>query len=125
MSEPIVFISHFTIKEGKLEQLRELSRQIQAALQAEKPRTAAYLFYLDGEGRDLSIVHVFPDAEAMDVHFEGADERSSAAYEFMAPAGWEIYGAPSRNALAAMKEAASRAGVGLKLEPQMMGGFLR
>ena len=125
MAKPIVFISHFKVKEGKLERLRELSREVQAALQVEKPRTAAYLFYLTEEGKDLSIVHVFPDAEAMDIHSEGSDERSSAAYEFVEPAGWEIYGAPSPDALETMKEAASRAGVGLKLEPEMMGGFLR
>jgi len=125
VSEPIVFISHFKVKEGKLEPLRELSHEVQAALQAEKPRTAAYLFYLNEGGTDMSIVHVFPDADSMDVHAEGADERSRAAYEFMEPAGWEIYGAPSRSVLEIMKEAASRAGVSLRLEPEMMGGFLR
>ena len=125
MAKPIVFISHFKVKEGKLERFRELSHEVQAALLAEKPRTTAFLIYLAEDGRDLSIVHVFADAEAMDVHIEGSDERSSAAYEFVEPAGWEIYGEPSRGALETMKAAASRAGAGLKLKPEMMGGFLR
>ncbi|HEX2089002.1 MAG TPA: hypothetical protein VHI54_03575 [Actinomycetota bacterium] len=125
MSQPIVFISRFKVKDGKLEQFREFSRKAQPALEAEKPRTVGFLMYLNEGGTDLSIVHVFPDAESMAIHFEGADERSKAAYEFIEPAGWEIYGAPTQAALETMKEAASKAGVSLKVQPEMMGGFLR
>jgi quinol monooxygenase YgiN len=97
---PIVFISHFKVREGKLEGFEDLSRAIQTALEEEKPRTVAYLFYLNDDRSELTIVHLFPDADAMDVHSEGADERAAAAYEFVEPAGWEIYGRPSPSAWA-------------------------
>jgi quinol monooxygenase YgiN len=125
MPEPIVFISHFKVRESKLEGFEELSRAAQASLEREKPRTVAYLFYLNEDRSALTIVHVFPDADAMDVHFEGSDERAAAAYEFVEPAGWEIYGKPNAGALETMREAAARSNVELVLQRHHMGGFLR
>jgi quinol monooxygenase YgiN len=125
MPEPVVFISHFKVRQGKLESLEELSRAAQSDLERKKPRTVAYLFYLNEDQSELTIVHVFPDADAMDVHAEGASERAAAAYEFMEPAGWEIYGRPSAGVLEAMREAAARSDVELVFQPGSMGGFLR
>ena len=125
MPEPIVFISHFKVRGGKLEGFLELSRAAQASLEAEKPRTVAFLSYLNEDRSELTIVHVFPDADAMDVHFEGAGERAAAAYEFVEPTGWDIYGRPNASAFQAMREAATRSNVGLVFQPESMGGFLR
>jgi hypothetical protein len=125
MTEPIVFISHFRINAGQLDAFRTYFRVGAVGLQAEKPRTVAFLAYSDETGTRASIVHVFPDSDAMDLHFEGAAERSRAAYEFMEPDGWEIYGAPSAAALGMMQEGASAAGVTLTVQPGDIGGFLR
>lgn len=125
MDEPIVFISHFRIKADQLDAFRTYFQEGAARLQAEKPRTVAFLAYADEAGTRASIVHVFPDAVAMDLHFEGAAERSRAAYEFMEPDGWEIYGVPSTAALAMMQQGAALAGVTLTLQPGGIGGFLR
>ena len=92
MSEPIVFISHFLIKDGGLDAYRHLQREVATALHAEKPRTLVYLTYAGEDGTRMTAIHVFADAESMDRHFEGAVERSAAAYEFLLPHGWEIYG---------------------------------
>ena len=125
MSEPVVFISHFAIKEGTLGDLRRLSEEVIESLRQDKPRTALYLAYLDAEGTQVSFLHAFPDAESMDLHFEGADERGKAAYQYLEPRGWEIYGRPSDSAMGSMREAAAGAGVPLTLLPDHLGGFLR
>jgi hypothetical protein len=125
MAEPITFISHFRVKEGKAQAVREMFAAGAAALAVAKPQTAAFLGYLDEEGTRLTIVHLFPDADAMDLHFEGADERSQAAYELFEPAGWEIYGTPSAAALATIRHEAEEAGVPLTLAPGALGGFSR
>jgi quinol monooxygenase YgiN len=125
LSEPIVFVSHFRVKEDKLAQLKKESREVLEMLEAEKPRTTAQLAYLDDSGTKLSIVHVFADADTMDIHFQGAEERSKAAYEFMDPAGWEIYGTPSDAALQMMERAATSAEVTLTVQPEYLAGFLR
>jgi quinol monooxygenase YgiN len=125
MTEPIVFVSHFSVREGKLNELKQQFREVLEMLEAEKARTTAQLAYLDETGTNLSIVHVFADADTMDIHFQGAEERSKAAYEFMDPAGWEIYGTPSDAALQMMRQAATSASVALTVQPDSMGGFLR
>jgi hypothetical protein len=125
MTEPIVFVSHFRIKEGKLDGLKQLSQEVLGTLEADKPRTTAQLAYLNDAGTEMSFVHVFADANAMDLHFQGAEERSGAAYEFMDPAGWEIYGTPSDAALQMMRQAATSADVALTVQSEYLGGFLR
>ena len=125
MSEPIVFISHFRVKPGQLDALKPYLREGSATLRADMPRTVAFLAYIDEPGTRASIVHVFPDSDAMDLHFEGAEDRSRGAYELLEPDGWEIYGTPSAAALAMMREGAAAAAVHLTVEPGYIGGFLR
>lgn len=122
---PVAFISHFRIKAGKLDAARSAFAAVATQLGASRPRTAAYLAFLDEEGARLSILHVFPDAEAMDLHAEGAGERSKAAYELFEPAGWEIYGTPSAAALKMIEDQAAKWGVTVKIEPEALGGFIR
>jgi len=125
MSEPIVFISHSTVKDGQLEDLKDFLRAGTTVLEAEKPGTVAFLAYLGEEGSELSIVHVFPDADAMDLHLQGVDERAGAADEFIQTQGYEIYGTPSETVLATMRRYASSEGVPLTVRPDHAGGYLR
>ena len=125
MGHPIVFISHFTVKAGKLDELKLLAQEVAMRLEAEKPQTLVFLDYLNDNGTQATFVHVFADPEAMDLHFEGGDERSRAAFEFMDPHGWEIYGQPSDTAIGAMREMATSAGVPLTIQPEHLAGFVR
>jgi len=125
VSEPIFFISHFRIREGTFDSLKRLSLDTTERLRAEKPRTVLFLSYVDEERGVISFLHAFADADAMDDHFEGADERSRAALEFIEPIGWEFYGKPSSEALESMRQAAASAGATLAVEPDYISGFLR
>lgn len=125
MPEPIVFVSHFRVKEGRVDDLRRLSSDVAKAMQSGKPRTLAFLPYLNDVGTHMTIIHVFADAASMDLHFAGAEQRSSAAYEDIAPDGWEIYGRPSENAVETMRREAASSEVKLVLQPEFLAGFLR
>jgi hypothetical protein len=125
MSEPVVFISHFRVKEGKLDELKRLAEEVERSLRHDKPRTVAWLVYLDEDGTKVTFVHCFPDAHSMDLHFEGSDERTNAVYEFVEPDGFEIYGRPSGQAMETMQQAAAGSGVSLSVQPEHLGGFLR
>ena len=125
MSEPVVFVSHFAVKEGALDDLKRMSGDTTERLREAKPRTVLFLSYLDEEGGRVSFLHAFPDADAMDEHFAGADERAAAAYEFIEPRGWEFYGKPSEQAMEGMRATAERFGVPLVVEPEFNAGFLR
>jgi hypothetical protein len=125
MSEPIVFVSHSRVKDGQLEGFREFLRAGTRALEADKPGTVVFLAYLDASGTEASIVHAFPDADAMDAHLQGVDERSGAADAFIETTGYEIYGSPSPQVIEAMQRFAAAEGVPLAVRPAYVGGYLR
>ena len=66
----------------------------------------AFLAYASDDGAEVSIFHVFPDADAMDHHMQGVVERSKEAFQFIESAGFEICGAPSDDVLQMMKQIA-------------------
>lgn len=125
MPEPIVFISHFAVKEGALDELKRMSGAAVEGIREGKPRTVLFLSYLDEQGGRISFLHAFPDADAMDQHIEGADDRAAAAYELIEPRGWEFYGKPSEQAIEGMRATAAKFGVPLVVEPEFNAGFLR
>jgi quinol monooxygenase YgiN len=124
MSEPIVFISHHRIKEGKLEALRKYNQQGSPHLQEGKPGTIGFLTYTSEDGGEVSFLHVFPAAQAMDHHMQGASERAKSAYEFIQPQSFEVCGNPSNETLGAMKRTAAQSGADLHISADYLGGFL-
>jgi quinol monooxygenase YgiN len=124
MSEPIVFISHFKVKEGKLDGLKQHAQRMIELIKAEKPGTVAFLQYLNADETELSIIHVFPDADAFNRHGEGVAERAKAAFEFIELTRREIYGMVSDHALAISR---SPYGTGSTFShmPRFMGGYIR
>jgi hypothetical protein len=126
MNQPILFVSHWGVQPGALDQLRQLSEEVAARFRAEKPRTLSWLAYLNSSGTSISFVHLFADGEAMDLHIEAAAAGRKASKDLIEPRGWEIYGSPSDSALDQMRRTAEAAGVPLRLEPEVLaGGFLR
>jgi hypothetical protein len=122
VSDPIVFVSHGTVKKGKLQALREFSLEVWPVLEAEKPKTVFQHGYLDEGGDEVHFVHVFPSAEAMDAHMMGASERTDAAAEFIDTYEFEIYGAPTDRTLSALRQAPN---VELVVRPESVGGYIR
>jgi hypothetical protein len=124
MSQPVAFVTRLMVKPGRLEELRRVSPEWAAALDSGKPETLVFLSFLDDAGRELTVLHVFANAEAMDRHFEGSAERSRLAFELVDPLRWEIYGRPSESAVATLRQAAASAGVELRTYPDLVSGFL-
>jgi len=124
MSEPIVFISNQRVKKGKLDGYKQYYRQVAEMTEANKPRTVAHLAYANEDGTAVSIVHIFPDAESMELHMLGVDELAKKAFEFMEIVSFEIYGRPSDIVLDMMMQIAG-SGVALSIKPQPIGGYIR
>ena len=122
MSEPIVFISHFKVKEGKLNDLKQFNQKVTEQIKANKPGTVAFLHYLNEEGTEFSVIHVFPDADAFDRHSEGAGERAKVALEHIVQTRREIYGKPSDQALAMLRPA-DGSGIAFHVMSQPIDGY--
>ena len=124
MSEPIVFISHFRVKEGALDNVKQLIQKVGEQIKANRPGTVVFLQYLNEAGTELSFVHMFPDSESFDQHVVGADERSNAAFEFVVPTRREVYGTPSAR-VAAMLRPPDGSAIAFQIMPQLAGGYIR
>jgi hypothetical protein len=125
MSEPIVFVSHHRIKPGKADALRALIPDVWSSIETDKPRTLVNLAYVNDDGSEVTFMHAFADVEAMQLHWQGADERSRLAYEYIEPIGFEIYGSAGDQIVEGMKAEAAEAGATLALWPDFVAGFLR
>jgi len=125
VSEPIVFISHHRIKPGKAEALKALTAEIWSAMETEKPLTLMNLAFVNQEGTEVSFMHAFADIEGMQLHWQGADERTQKAYEYIDPIGFEIYGSAGEQIVEGMRTEAAAGGAMLTLWPEFVAGFLR
>jgi len=124
MSESIIFISHQRVKEGKLEGYKQYYRQVAEQAKTNKPGTVAHLAYLNEEGSELSIIHIFPDAESMELHMRGVDELAKKAYEYVEILSFEIYGKPADTVLERMMQIVGSR-IALNIKPQLIGGYIR
>lgn len=120
MSNPIVLISTHTIKESKLDAFKERNK----FLKENKPGTIAFLTYLNEDETEVSLVHIFPDAEAMELHMQGLAERAKDSNEFLEFRRHEINGEPSNKVLQMMKPA-SGSGVTVSVRPENVSSYIR
>jgi hypothetical protein len=123
--QPIVFISHFRVRAGKLSDYRRIQADVARELEGEKRRTLLFLVYLDQLRERVTAFHVFADAQSMDIHLISSDERSKVGAQFLIPAGWEIYGNASTSTLATVESMAASTGVSLAVHDEFLTGFMR
>jgi hypothetical protein len=124
MSEPIVFISRNRVKEGKLDDFIRHYQNSIPLTEASKPRTLIQLGYVGEDAGEVIVVRILPDADALDLQLQGADDRSKVTYQFIEPTSIEIYGTPSKYALEMMNKVAG-SGIDVSIYPQYIGGFIR
>jgi hypothetical protein len=124
MSEPIVFISRNRIKAGMIDEFRKHYQDSIPPIMTGKPDTLVQLAYENGDASEVTIVRLFPSADALDQQIQGADERSKKTYEFIEPVGIEIYGVPNPTTLEKMKKIAG-SGIQVSIHSAYIGGFIR
>jgi quinol monooxygenase YgiN len=124
MTSAIVFLSRFRIRPGAREAFEAHARTASAAIERDKPRTALFGVYLNDTADEVSFVHVFADAAALDDHLAGARERNAAVAPFLERLDAHVYGTPSATA-AAMLRAAFDEGRAARTFPNAAAGFDR
>jgi quinol monooxygenase YgiN len=124
MTGPIVFISHLRVRAGMVDALRSAFAEVSAEIEADRPGTVVYLAFASEDATEVRIVHVFPDASAMDRHMIGVAERSARAREYMETTAFEVFGQPSAGVAEIMQQAAG-GGVSVTHMPDPIGGYLR
>jgi hypothetical protein len=125
MAEPIVFISRSRLLSSSPGSLEQTFAAAVRLIDSAKPRTALFAAYVDDANSEIRIVHVFPDASAMQIHFEGSEERTQAVAELIQPTDFQIYGDAPADAIDLLRRESSAVGGTVQQWRRGFGGFLR
>jgi hypothetical protein len=123
MPEPIIFIAHQKIKQGKTEEYKKIYKDVGEWMEINKPQTAAHIAYVSEDGMEASVVHIFPDVEAMEKHVQNLGDVGTKAFTLMEIVGFDVYGTPSKMVVDSMLKMIPGAKVTMKPEPA--GGYIR
>lgn len=84
VSDPFIFLTTHTVKDGRLEDLERLGDEFLEFVEANEPRLLAIGGYLNGDRDRFTLVQVHPDAKSMDDYLQVAGEKihqGSSAHE--------------------------------------------
>lgn len=123
MQEPIIFIAHQKIKPGKTEEYKKYYQEVAEWMEENKPRTTAHITYVSEDGMEASVVHIFPNVEAMGEHMQNLGDLGIKAFTLMEIIGFDIYGTPNKTVLDSMIKMIP--GAKVKIRPQPAGGYIR
>ncbi len=126
MQGPLIFIATNRLKPGRLESERARVPSLVEFVEANEPRVIAFNEYVNEAGDEVSVVQIHPDAASMEAHIAVIAERARAAYAetLDATVRIQVFGQPSAEMLAALKEQAGE-GVEIALHTEHLGGFTR
>jgi quinol monooxygenase YgiN len=131
MFKPLIFISTWKIKEGRLEAYKQFASEFIEHVKAKEPQLIAFNMYFNEDETEMTSIQVHPDAASMDFHMQvlakviGQDmiEWINRA-DFLEPKHIEIYGTPSAKLLEADQQLVD-AGIPRSVKPLHFAGFTR
>jgi hypothetical protein len=82
----------------------------------QKPGTLAHIAYHNAARTELSIIHIFSDAESMELHMKGVDELATKAFEHVEILSFEIYDQPTEAVLERMMQIVG-SGIAVNIRP--------
>ena len=125
MQGPLIFIATNRLKPGRLDSERARVPGLVEFVEANEPRLIAFNEYVNEAGDEVSVVQVHPDAASMEAHIAIVAERARAAYAetLDATVRIQVFGQPSEEMLAALKQQAGE-GVEIALHTEHLGGSL-
>lgn len=125
MSEALIFINTYTIKEGKVDAYQDAAEDWFAWNEAEHPRLLNHEVYISEDGTQVTNIQIHPDSDSMELQMQLVANRHSQWQEYI---DWStmsiaLYGTPSD---VLVKELRQIAGSGVPVTiKQLGGGFSR
>ena len=131
MSETLIYISTWRIKECRLEDFKRFIREMVEIYRTNEPQLIAFNVFLNEEETEMTSIQVHPDADSMDFHMQVleralGEEMSDwvGRADFIEPKHIEIYGTPSAGLLEA-DQPLVESGLARTVKPLHIAGFTR
>ena len=99
MLEPIVYIDHSDIREGKLQEVRARVHELVEFVDVQEPQLLAYGAFIDEEGGSMTVVAIHPDSSSLELHMEIGRPVFRTFTELIDLRTIEVYGRPGDNVL--------------------------
>jgi hypothetical protein len=131
MPGPLIYVSTWRIKEGRLEDYRRFSRELMEHFEAKEPQIVAFNMFLNEDETEMTSIQVHPDAASMESHLrvltdvlgEEMKEWVERA-DFLEPKHIEVYGTQSVGLVKADQSLVDT-GIPYSVKPRHLGGFTR
>ena len=131
MAAPVVYVSTWKIREGRFEAYERFHERLASVVEEMEPRVAAFLAFASDDGREVTGIHVFADAGALDRHMGVIAEQMGvlaadmgAVTDLLEPGHIEVYGTRPEQAMA-MDRPLQKAGLPFDVKERFIGGFTR
>ena len=130
MSMPLIYISTWKIKKGKLETLKRISQELVDLFMEREQQIVAFNTFINEEGTEMTSIQIHPDADSMDSHMKvlgqafAEVEGMGEVMELIEPISIEIYGTPSVSLLESDRQLVE-SGVPRNIKPILIAGFTR
>jgi hypothetical protein len=125
MSTPLIVISKFCVRSGRLEDLKRYYRKILDIVEANEPQVIAFHGFLNENATEMTSIQVHPDAASLDLHMQvlrdNWDESFGEYSQMMDVVSVEYYGTPPESAL----EMDGQGDWSLSVQPVHIHGFTR
>ena len=99
MLEPIVYIDHSDIREGKLEEVKARVDELVEFVDAQEPQLLAYGVFIDEERGGMTVVAIHPDPSSLELHMEIGRPAFRNFIELIDLRAIEVYGRPDHKVL--------------------------
>jgi hypothetical protein len=131
MTEPVVYVSTWKIKEGKFDAYERFHERLANTVRDMEPGVPAFLAFANDDGTEVTGIHVCSDADALDRHMGVLAEQMGVlaedlgpAMDLLEPGHIDVYGARPERALA-MDRPLEDSGLPFTVKTRFVGGFTR
>ena len=106
MSEPLIFINTYALKEGTADTYLERCQEIVDMVTSEQPQVIYFAFYINEERTEGTTFQVHPDSDSMLRHMKLAEKHIEQSVGFIDFTRMEIslYGNPNAAVLETMRQ---------------------
>jgi hypothetical protein len=132
VTEPVIYVSTFRLKEGKFEQYQRFFAELLKVVEDNNPQLIALHAFANEDGTEMTSVNVHPDAASMEYHMQVLAEKMglladdlTEVFQFMEPVRIEVYGTPGERATEMDKPLMEQQGVPFIFKSHYIGGFTR
>jgi quinol monooxygenase YgiN len=99
MADPIIYVDQSEIKKGKINEVKEATKELSEFIETNEPQIIAYNVYITNDDTEMTVLHVHTDSASLETHMKIAGPKFSKFVNLIRLLRIDIYGSPSTELL--------------------------